>query len=214
MSDGNPPIPKEKQSAYQRWELASLSDGAHQGSAPGNGKATARTQRDTEYAQLQQLAHNAGYAAGYTAGMQHAIEEQKRLADLVRSLAQAEQLRDDTVAQALLELALAITKRMLGVALPVHRELMLPMVREAIDQLPQATRSGTLHLHPADVELVQPFLREELGEHGFKLTGDAHIERGGCRIESGDCAIDATLPARWEHILATLSRDDAWIDVE
>jgi flagellar assembly protein FliH len=213
MSDGNPLIPKEKQSAYQRWELASFNEGSPSATL-GNGKAAARTQRDTEYAQLQQHARNEGYAAGYTAGMQHAVEEQKRLGDLVRSLAQTEQLRDDSVAQALLELALAMTKRMLGVALPVHRELMLPMVREAIDQLPQATRTGALHLHPADVELVQSFLRDELGEHGFKLTGDAHIERGGCRIESGDCAIDATLPARWEHILATLSRDDAWIDVE
>jgi len=38
------------------------------------------------------------------------------------------------------------------------------------------------------------------------------MERGGCRIESANSEIDATLDVRWKRIVAALGRDDAWLE--
>ena len=47
----------------------------------------------------------------------------------------------------------------------------------------------------------------------WKIVEDAQIERGGCRLETPTTEVDATLETRWRRVVASLGRDDSWIDI-
>ena len=40
---------------------------------------------------------------------------------------------------------------------------------------------------------------------------DAAVTRGGCRVETSSCEIDATLETRWQKLSAALAQDHEWI---
>ena len=70
-------------------------------------------------------------------------------------------------------------------------------------------------LHPADAELFRKLSDGEpaLATLPWKVVEDPQIERGGCRLETPSTEIDATLETRWRRVIASLGRDDPWIEI-
>ena len=203
MPSSNPVIPKEKLPAYQRWEIGSLK-GSHVVGRRNGGD-------EDEYSTDRQQARSQGYAEGYSNGMQQAANEKARLQNLLQTLAIGKENYEQQTADDLLDLALCLAQRIVAETIAVKREAMLPIVREAIRQLPQISNQANVHLNPADLELVRNFLPEEIDLRGLKLIADSKIERGGCRIDALECQVDATLAVRWKNVLESLSRDHVWL---
>ncbi|MCX7628578.1 MAG: flagellar assembly protein FliH [Methylophilaceae bacterium] len=155
-----------------------------------------------------------GWAVGYQEGLAQARDEAEHLRQLADALAEASQRFEQELAQDLLALALDIAKQMLRQALKVKPELLLPVVRSAMESLPQHAQHPHLHLHPEDVELVRRMLESELPHAGWKLIEDGRVARGGCRIETATSELDATLPSRWQRIASALGQDNAWLEDE
>ena len=97
-------IPKEKLTAYQRWELAAFDEeeqaaeppaqaGAHAAETPPQAEAPEEpplvlpTAADIE--RMHNEAHEQGYAAGYTEGLAEAQDVSARMAEILDSLQQA-----------------------------------------------------------------------------------------------------------------------------
>lgn len=197
-------IPKERLCAYERWELASFdAPDTHGPASPGTA-----TQAEEMYRQ----ARLDGYQAGLKEGRQQAGSEAERLIALAASFSSEIAELDQRVAQQLLDVALEAARRMLGSALEVRPQLMLPVIQEAIRSLPVLGEKHCLRLHPEDAAL----LRECAGEppavvSGWAIIEDAAIERGGCVVCTSHGEVDATLDARWRRIVGTLGRDDGWL---
>jgi len=196
-------IPKEKLSAYQRWELDSFEPTAPP--AP-DGPTPAEIQC------IRKTAHDEGYAAGYREGQNAAREQAQRFEQLLAGLRQALADVDAEVSREILALALAVAKQVLRQALKVKPELMLPVIREALTCLPQFHQKASLYLHPDDSVLVRTQLGEQLECMGCKIVNDGRLERGGCRIESMNGQIDATVETRWRRVLLALGVSDEWLE--
>lgn len=196
-------IPKEQQSAYQRWEMNSF-DGAASTAVPLPTAA--------EVENIHQQAYQEGFASGYREGKGRVDAEIARLAQLMTALDQALFQFDETLMQNLLSLALDVAKQMLREALRVKPELVLPVIREAVGSLPQASQHPHLNLHPEDAALVRSLMADELNHFHWKLLEDNRVERGGCRVETVNSEVDATVENRWKRILAALGRDGAWLE--
>ena len=196
-------IPKEQQSAYQRWEMNSF-DGAASTAVPLPTAA--------EVENIHQQAYQEGFASGYREGKGKVDAEIARLAQLMTALDQALFQFDETLTQNLLSLALDVAKQMLREALRVKPELVLPVIREAVNSLPQASQHPHLNLHPEDAALVRSLMADELNHFHWKLLEDNRVERGGCRVETANSEVDATVENRWKRILAALGRDSAWLE--
>ena len=157
----------------------------------------------------------AGRAAGYQEGKQSAgIESQteiKRIQAILSELDKELHQIDQQVAQDLLTLALDLAKTMVKDALQIRPDLVLPIVQEAIRQLPHAAQQPRLILHPDDALLVEKCLNDELSQSGWKICKDEKIERGGCRVEAAGSEVDASLSTRWQRILATLGQENNWL---
>jgi flagellar assembly protein FliH len=208
-------LPKEQQSAYQRWEMASFGD--ERASAQANAASPAEIARQVasarEEARLQGYAAGleAGRAAGLQAGLADAAQELSYLQQIATGFSAEVALANDQIAEDSLDLALDLAKAMLKTALEVRPEIVLPVVAEAIRHLPSLQLPALLFLNPADASLVRIRMDDELTKSGWRVIDDAHIERGGCRVETATNHIDASTPTRWQRIAAALGKDTGWL---
>lgn len=246
-------IPKEQQTAFQRWEFQSFGDArpstlaarereeaAARAAAEAAAAEAAARQAEYEaylnappppdYPTEEELAaireearlqgYQDGYAEGHRAGEDEAIREGQEataaalapLAGLAEGFAQALRQADQLVANDVMELAMHLAKNMLKQALPVKPELILPIVRDAIDVLPSVQQPAVLMLNPADAAVVRAAIGDDLAKEGWRIAEDESIERGGCRLDTATNQVDAQVEARWAKLTHALGKNVEWLD--
>ena len=95
--------------------------------------------------------------------------------------------------------------QVLGQALALDPQAILPTVRESLQAEPALTGSPQLVLHPDDAALVREHLADDLQTAGWRIRADADTQRGGCRVLAASGERDATLQSRWDRVAAALS---------
>ncbi len=215
-------IPKERLSAWQRWEMASFDPPPPppppQPKAPGPLDDPALVEqiaawreeaRAEGHAQGYATGHAEGYAAGQAAGQQEVEARAAQLADIAHGFGTAVNAIDREVAEPLLGLALDIARQALRQTLSIHPETLLPIVRDLLSNDP-LTGSPRLFLNPEDVALVETHVGAELRTAGWTIRADPAIERGGCKAEAASGEVDATVATRWQRVMAALGKDLPW----
>ncbi len=206
MSSSSSILARESMSAYQRWEMASLS-----ASTPAE-EAQSEARREAEIANLRSEAVAEGKAAGYAAGMSNAATEKARLAKVLEILEAAAGDHEQRLMDEVLDLALVLGRQLVGEALAVRRELVLPIVAAALQQLPQSVQRVQLIVNPGDLPIIRQFLDGDAVHGRCQVLADPMVAPGGCRVETEHCEIDATMPTRWKRLLAGLGRSDDWLE--
>lgn len=216
-------LPKEKQSAYQRWEMASFDDETHAPAVvPGHADSAAKSiQAAHERARTE--GYSAGLEEGRKAGLEEgrniglnegrkrAAQEAQALQNLAVSFQEEISKANELIAQDMLDLALDIAKSMLQSALRVHPEIILPIISEAVRYLPSVQQPASLFLNPEDAPIVKQHMEDELTKAGWRISEDINIERGGCRVETASNQIDATTSTRWQRINSALGKNTNWL---
>lgn len=203
------PAGLERRTQWQRWTMDTLEPG--RSVRTSTGLATV-TELEQLHEQASREGRTEGYAQGRAEGHAAAAQTAARLEALVGTMESACVALRENIADDVLTLALDIARQVLHEALPVKRDLLLPVVREAMQGLPAASQGAQIQLNPADVELVRAHFGEELRINSWQIVEDHRIQPGGCRLASPNGEVDATLPTRWKRVLATLGRDNAWIE--
>ena len=209
-------LPKEKQSPYQRWEMASFGD-----DRPGTNTSTSVAQAKTteQIAAMREQAKKEGYAAGLAEGLAAGHNEGRGQATtealLLQSIANKFQEEiaqaNELIAQDMLDMALDLAKAMLKSALVIRPEIVLPIITDAVRYLPSVQQPALLSLHPEDAKIIQKYMGDELSKAGWRITESTKIERGGCRVETASNQIDATVPTRWQRISSALGKNNDWL---
>ena len=202
------PLPRSQQSAWQRWELASLAGEDMPALDP---VTAARLEEERKQAELAAHVRAEAHAQGYAAGLAAARDERERLAALLATLADHAGRHEQQLADQVLDLSLAFARHLVGEALDVHRERVLPVIASALAQLPQSTRRVELRVNPADLVLIRDRLPGEPDGPRVALVTDASIAPGGCQVDTEHASLDATLDTRWKRLLASLGRSDEWL---
>ncbi|MFL6709214.1 MAG: flagellar assembly protein FliH [Massilia sp.] len=217
--------PKEQQTAYQRWEMNSFGDNRPSTVAARSAAAAVPAApvytgpSDEELAQIRENArlagieegHAAGYADGMALGRAEAAVELEHLQSIAGEFSGALAAADENIAGDVLELALHLAKTMVRNALEIKPEIVIAVVREAIEYLPVVQQPALLILNPLDAELVKDNLGDELDKGGWRVARDPAIARGGCKIDTATNQIDATIGARWERLASALGKDVDWL---
>ncbi|OYW31850.1 MAG: flagellar assembly protein FliH [Methyloversatilis sp. 12-65-5] len=163
-----------------------------------------------ELEKLQADAHREGYAAGYEEGTARVRMEAMRLHSVIEQLEEALASLDTEVAQGVLHLGVEIARQVVRQAIAVKPEVIVAVVREAINQLPH--QHTAVYLNPDDASLVRSHAGDQLAHAGHRIFEDTNIARGGCKVEAGGSHIDATLATRWTRIVEALIDDADWIE--
>ena len=162
------------------------------------------------FEQARKDGEQAGYREGREQADTEARAESARIGQLLRSMDEALDRLGGEVAEEIVELALALARQMVGNTLQTRPEAILPVVTEALQQMPQG--KVRIHLHPEDLKLVHQHMEDSLEGSHHQLIEDTTIERGGCHLEAAGCNIDATMATRWERVLASIGRSGAGTD--
>ena len=173
-----------------------------------------------ELEQIREEARQSGYDEGHAAGHADALaageiatkEELQHMRILADGFSGALRDADQLIANDVLDLALQLAKGMLKNALQVKPELVLPIVRDAIDYLPALQQPAQLHLHPDDATIVRAAIGEELDKGGWRVIEDANVGRGGCKVDTASNQIDASAAARWQRLSHALGKEVDWLD--
>ncbi len=144
-------------------------------------------------------AEKAGFEQGYADGLARAGAETEALAGQLRSvlseLASALDAVDERVEQELVELALAVARRLLGRELADDPAELLGFVRLAVSRLPVGSHDVRVRLHPDDVAPVQAAL--QIADPLAGTTGgDGEAAGGDGRSSDMDSGmVDGCVPA-------------------
>jgi flagellar assembly protein FliH len=187
--------------------------------APAPAPATPDYPSPEALAAIHEQARLIGYEEGRAAGHADALAQGRAAAgkelEHVKQIAQtftgALAEADQAIAADVLDLALHLSRCMLKTALQVRPELILPLVREAIELLPVLQQPAILMLNPEDAQVVREGIKEELEQGGWRIVEDAQIGRGGCKVDTASNQIDAQAAVRWQRLTHALGKDLDWL---
>lgn len=217
-------IPAADGGQFSSWELPEVSDGAIVTTEPRRQREEpvepAQTVTAGELEALTQQAWQEGHEAGYrdghaegktaghseglTAGRQQAKTElDNQLAALRGVMAQLQDpigRQQEAIEAALLRLALDIARAVLDREPALPPDQLLPVVREAVQQLPVGERNVTVTLNPEQCQRV----REAGWPASWRIESDAAVAANGCRVETEHALVDFTQALRFRQVAARL----------
>lgn len=216
-------VPKERLTAYQRWEVAAF-DEAEQAAARAAKSASTSPENPNQEEQTPLVlptaadiermhieAHQQGYAAGYEEGIAEARSSAAKIDAVMLSLQQSLSEIDQHVADQLLATSVEIASQMLRQSLRVKPELLLPVVREAVAALHPHSGHPALFAHPDDAALIRTQLGDQLAHNNWRIIEDDTLTAGGCRVELGTSEVDATLETRWRRVIESIGISQEWL---
>jgi flagellar assembly protein FliH len=172
--------------------------------------------RDEGYAEGLEAGQAEGHAAGYEDGLAlgraEAAEELEHLRQLATTFGDAVTHADEAISNDVLELALHLARGMVRTAFDVKPDLIIPVVREAVDYLPNLQQPALLMLHPEDALLVRSSIGLDLDKSGWRIVEDESIARGGCRVDTASNQIDAQIASRWQRLTHALGKNIEWLE--
>lgn len=214
-------IPKEQLASYQRWQIGSFDQKPSvTQAAPAAAPAPVieapaelfQPPSPDDIALIHEEAKAEGYAAGFEegrqageqAGQEAVREESTQIRTLIDNIESALGSLDQTLADSVLALALEVAAQLTHGAIKANPEVLLPVIREAINTLPLHHAQITLRLNPLDASNIRKHLGEQLTQGGSQIIEDPDISPGGCQIKTGTSEVDASIETRWRRVLEAI----------
>jgi flagellar assembly protein FliH len=167
--------------------------------------------REAALATLERDAFAKGFAQGERAGLEAAGQRgEAMLRRLTETLGELTALRAQMIHRTerqMVQLAMAIARRVIQREVSLDRDLLIAMARVALDRLGETARI-TVRLSPDDFDLTGAARAAQLAGSNVTIVADARIGRGGCRVESDLGVMDAGVDAQLQEIARALLGDE------
>jgi flagellar assembly protein FliH len=153
-----------------------------------------------------------GFAQGERAGAEAAGKRgEVMLRRLTETLDELTSLRAQMIHQTehqMVQLALAVARRIVHREISLDRDLLVAMARVALDRLGESAQV-TVRLSPEDFEATAASRASQWTGTNVTVVADSRVSRGGCRIESDLGVLDAGADAQIQEIARALLGDAA-----
>ncbi|HUS97777.1 MAG TPA: FliH/SctL family protein [Hyphomicrobiaceae bacterium] len=217
-----------KERGLKRFGLADVMDEAREVVAAARAEAAGIVEETRGQAEaIREAAREGGYRAGMEEGLRQGretgrsealeeatrtfVEQQRSLIESCRqtiaSINERRGVWEASARQDLVDLAMAIARRVARRVGQRDREVVLANITEAIE-LAGSRSEVTIMVSPADAEAARQFasslvdMRKQW-EH-IRVVEDEEVSPGGCRIQWGSGVVDATLETQLDRIEAEL----------
>lgn len=161
---------------------------------------------------VEREAFTKGYAQGERAGAEAAAARaEAMLRRLAQTLEQLQALRTEIIRRTereVVDLSLAIARRILQREISLDHELMLAMARVALDRLADVA-TASIRLHPDDfAATIAARGTTAVASHGVQVVADASVRRGGCIVQSEFGSVDVGITAQIDELTHALLGDN------
>lgn len=158
-------------------------------------------------AALERDAFSKGFAQGERAGGEAAAQRgEAMLRRLTETLEELTTLREQMIHQTerqMVQLALAIARRIVHREISIDQDLLIAMARVALDRLGESAHV-TVRLSPEDFDATSAVRSGQWTGTHVTVVADARIGRGGCRVESEFGVMDAGVEGQIHEIARAL----------
>ncbi|MDD2557218.1 MAG: FliH/SctL family protein [Desulfuromonadaceae bacterium] len=160
-----------------------------------------------DIAAIEEKAYQNGVAAGRK-------QEEAKLALVTTALTQAAQklnTQSESImqrsAEDMLNMVMAIARRIIQVEISEHKEIIVRIVQQTIHAAVQAEEFH-IRVNPEDMQVLNEhkplFIASLSGLSNIQFISDGSLTRGGCVLESPSGRVDATLETQLDEIFAHL----------
>jgi flagellar assembly protein FliH len=161
-------------------------------------------------AAIEREAFAKGFAQGERAGGEAAGKRgEVMLRRLTDTLDELTSLRAQMIHQTehqMVQLALAVARRVVQREISLDRDLLVAMARVALDRLGESAQV-TVRLSPEDFDATAAARAAQWTGTNVTVVADSRVSRGGCRIESDLGVMDAGADAQIQEIARALLGD-------
>lgn len=162
----------------------------------------ARIEAEAIRAAAREQGYEDGHAEGVREGMVATSDAAQALASARAQLLAAREQREADLTREAVELALALSEKILAGALALAPERVLDVVRGALRQI-EERRALTILVNPEDLPLVGAALEQLSASAGgidhCELHAERRIRRGGAIIRTPEGELDASLETQLER---------------
>ncbi|GGX49293.1 FliH/SctL family protein [Undibacterium squillarum] len=164
--------------------------------------------RQAAYEDAYRSAYEQGLIEGRDAGYKELQEtiaaEQQALQALAENMSQQFSAFTLQAEKDILALSLDIAEMILKTSLQLNPESILPVVRDAVAQIPVTQKNIEIQVNPDDATQVSEALLHGIQQLGWRVVADPNLSRGGCVIETPSNVIDASIETRWQQVQAAI----------
>ncbi|HEY3380315.1 MAG TPA: FliH/SctL family protein [Vicinamibacterales bacterium] len=164
-------------------------------------------QQQARLAAMEREAFAKGYEqgerAGSEAGAKRAEAMLRRLAQTIEELADVRRSMVRQTERQMVQLALAIARRIVRREVTLDSDLTVTMARVALDRLGDST-SVTIRLNPDDFEATSGRRDTLLAGSHVTVVPDPSVSRGGCLVQSDFGYVDASVDAQFQELARAL----------
>ncbi len=155
------------------------------------------------------------YEKGIQAGLNQAEEDYgAATSSLLLVCQQLDTLRETILKNSvseIQELVLAIAEKVIRHSVQDQHTTIMSTIEEAIQKAVKSDEFD-IYVHPDDYQIVASKSEELVaslnGLHSVLVKKDSSLDRGGCRIESDNCIVDATIISQLDIIRDNLKQQD------
>ena len=167
-----------------------------------------RAAQQTHLATLEREAFASGYAAGERAGLEAGTKRaEAMLRRLAQTLDELKALRGTLIRQTeqqMVQLALAIARKILRREATIDQDLIVAMARVALERVGESG-IATIRLNPEDHASTVQRHGDHWAGSRVKVVADPSVSRGGCMVESEFGFVDASVDAQFEQVAQALA---------
>jgi flagellar assembly protein FliH len=168
-------------------------------------------EQEAHLAALERDAFAKGYAQGERAGLEAGNKRSdamlRRLGETLEELASLRQSLLHHSERQLVQLALALAKRIVRREVGADEELLAALARVALDRLGNAG-PATIRLHPDDFARAAARGADRWAAAHVTVVADPAVSRGGCLVESPFGFVDASIDAQFQELARALLDGD------
>jgi flagellar assembly protein FliH len=162
-----------------------------------------------ERATIERDAFGQGFAQGERAGAEAAAARSEAvLQRLKQTVGELQSLRAEMIHKTerqVVQLAIAIARRIVHREITLDRELLTAMARVALDRLGESA-NATIRLHPDDYAATAGTQEQNTGV--VRVVADPMVRRGGCMVHSEFGLIDVSADAQIQELATALLGND------
>ncbi|MDP2127461.1 MAG: flagellar assembly protein FliH [Pseudohongiella sp.] len=140
-----------------------------------------------------------GHAAAYKKAEAEISQQMQTLKSVMTHLTHAMNEQDYQLEHALLNLSKEIAKHVIQRELMIDSSHIINIARQALATLPPSRDNVRILVNQDDLPLIEQAIADS-GED-WRVVGTKLIERGGCRVESDQSAVDFTIGERFKQVL-------------
>jgi flagellar assembly protein FliH len=164
-------------------------------------------EQEAHLAAIERDAFAKGYAQGERAGVEAGNRRSdamlRRLGETLEELASLRRTLLQQSERQLVQLALAIARRIVRREIAADEELLTALARVAIDRLGDSG-PATIHLHPDDFARAAARGAHQWEAAHVSVVADPAVSRGGCLVESPFGFVDAGIDAQFQELARAL----------